>query len=319
MVNSRSSVFLYVGSDNYSKEKAIADLTNSIFGASSKELDYRVFRAGESDIKEIIEYVATVPFLASKRLAVIRNAERLPEDFKSRLADYMKKPYKSSCLLLESEDDKLPAEYADISGYITVRRFGNLTDSELLSWVKRFLADRGKKIESGAFLLLKELQGRNMLSLSNELDKLASFSGGRKDITISDVEAVAGKSLIVSAFDLTRAIGEKKISDALKVMSDLTMSGKKHYEIIGLLCWHLKRILRAKTLQRKGENNDLIAGILRINRAHAAEFFRQVESFTQTQIRDRMKLLLEADLDIKRTKFDPALILEFTLIRLCLS
>jgi len=58
---------------------------------------------------------------------------------------------------------------------------------------------------------------------------------------------------------------------------------------------------------------------LKIGRRYADEFFKQANSMTLPQAMSRLAILLEADLDIKRTKFDPNLVLEFAIIRLCLS
>ena len=59
---------------------------------------------------------------------------------------------------------------------------------------------------------------------------------------------MAGRSLASSAFDITWAIENGKIDESLSIISDLVKAGKKHYEIIGLLCWHVKRLLTAKML-----------------------------------------------------------------------
>jgi DNA polymerase III delta subunit len=95
-------------------------------------------------------------------------------------------------------------------------------------------------------------------------------------------------------------------------------AGKKPYEIIGLLCWHFKRILKAKALLSKGSTENAIGQLLRIPRRNARDFFTQVRSFSSDQIEKKMALLLETDLSIKRPKYSPSLIMEFAIIKLCL-
>lgn len=314
MVNPKSPVFLFIGDDKYLKEKAIKDLSASVLGGSSKDFDYKIFYGGETDAREALEHINTIPFLAAKRFVVIKDFEKISPEFKGRLINYIKKPSKSTCLVLEAADDSVLEEYGDMTKYLNVQVFKNPAAGEVLSWIKEFVRGRGKKMGADAALLLKELQGHNLLALTQELEKLIAFAGDREEISLSDVEEMVGRSLIISAFDITRAIGEKNIEEAIRISSDLGMAGKKEFEIIGILCWHLKRLLRAKALKARPESISLI-----VDKRYHNEFFRQASGLEVSQIRSKIRILLEADLDIKRTGLSPHLILELAIIRLCLG
>jgi len=317
MVNPKSSVFLFIGDDSYLKEKAIKDLATSLPGDSPVPLDCKTFYGGEAEANEVIDTINTIPFLASKRLVIIKGLEKASSEFKARLAQYIRKPSKTACLVLESSDDSLLEEDGDLARHMNVRRFGEITGSEIGSRIKEFLAARDKKIEPDAISLLKEMHGQNLSSLMQELEKLSSFTGARASVKAADVEAVAGKSLVASTFDLADAIGSRKTEKALRICHDLITAGKKEYEIIGLLSWHFKRLLKAKTLKARGESDNRIAFAVRIGQKYAAGFFRQVAGLGMGQIKSGIRTLLAADLDIKRTRFDPTLVLEFAILRLC--
>ena len=318
MVNSKSSVFLFIGSDVFSKDKAIKDLTSSILDGSSKDLDYRVFYGGEATTGQILEYLATAPFLASKRIAVVKNFEKLPSEFKTRLASYLKNPSKSTCLILDTAESSMPEGYNSMIDHLSVQKFGELSSQGLISWVKKFLANLEKTIEEDAVRDLEELTGKNLLLLKQELEKLAAFVGERNEIKANDVAEVVGKSLMASAFDLAWSVGKKDIDTSLGIISDSILSGRRPQEIIGLLCWHFKRIVKAKSLQKNGASEYAIACDLKINRKDQDEFFGQANAFEIKRLKAMMSILLEADLDLKRTKYDPYLVLEFAVIRLCL-
>ena len=320
MVNSKPPVFLFIGSDNYLKDKALEELSSSLLDSSSKKLDYKVFYGSDADIREVLDYANTIPFSATKKVVVVKDVEKLPREDRVRLITYIKKPVDSTCLVLQSSDESLLEEDSALSQYVSIRRFGQMTDRELGAWIERFLKSKsGKKsISADAIEVLKELQGQNLLSLDQELEKLITFVGARDEIKPDDVEAIVGRSLMAAAFDLTAAIEKKDVSSAMRVIADLALSGKKHYEIVGLLCWYLRRMMKARVLRDRGESDSSIAGALRLNRRYADEFFDQLEALNIDQIKSGMNVLLEADLDLKRTKYDPALILEFAVLRLCL-
>ncbi len=320
MVNPKPSVFLFVGSDSYSKGKALDELRSSLLDSSSNQLDYKVFYGNDADIREVLDCAKTVPLLAAKKIIVIKDAEKLSKEDKQRLIDCMKKGPGSTCFVLQCSDDSFLEEDGDLTGSASVRRFDGLTDHEVDLWMKRILDSNGKKLMTpDAMEALKELQGQDLLSLNQELEKLVTFVGERDEINSSDVEEVAGKTLAATAFDLTAAIEGNRMDDAMRIIAELTLSGKKHYEIIGLLCWQLRRMMKARILRDKGEPDSRIASALKVNRRYANGFFDQLNALDINKIRARMRILLEADLHLKRTKYEPALILEFAVMRLCLN
>ena len=112
MVNPIKSVFLFAGNDSYSKEQAIKKLKSSLLDSSSSELDYKVFDGADAEVRDILDHVSTIPFLASKRLIIIKHFEKLSKEDTSRLIDYIKNPTKSTCLVLDAEDDSIIKQYS---------------------------------------------------------------------------------------------------------------------------------------------------------------------------------------------------------------
>lgn len=321
MVNTKQAVFLFTGSDDYSKDKAIRNLRESLLDSSSRELDYKVFNSAETSAYEILEYVMTVPFLAEKRFVVVRDFEELADEDRERIANYAKNPSRSTCLVIETKDDSIIRKYPLLADRAAVTRFGPLSFAQFQSWVKDKLSSWNvtKKITPDAVKVLFELCGSDLNLAEQELGKVVSFALSRDELTIADIDEVAGKDLNAFAFDLTDAIDKGDVKEALSIISDLMRSGKKHYEVIGILCWQMKRILRAKMMLLKGLNEAGVAGILKINSYYSERFFKTLKTLDIIQIKARMRAILEADLDIKRSKYDPLLRLEFCVIKLCLG
>lgn len=314
-------VFLFAGNDDYSKEQAIKKLKTSLLDSSSCELDYKVFDGGQTNSRDILDYVSTIPFLASKRLAVIKNFNDFSDEDNERLSVYIKNPVKSTCLILDAEDDSFIRKYPQAASSILVSRFGELTETQFQSLAKEVLSSIGDKkdITPDAARALKELYGGDLGSISQELRKLYSFVGARARIGIEDVEEVSGRNLNASAFDLTDAIEAGDLQKALAIISELILLGKKHYEIVGLLCWQMKRLFRGRVLLEKKNSDAQIANAVKISRRYQDRFFKQLKGLSLSGIESNMQVLLEADLDIKRTRYDPALALEFAVIKLCLG
>ena len=313
----RPAVLLFVGEDRFSKEKALRELIDSLFKDPSNELDYKIFHGADADPAEVLDHISTLPFTAGTRLVVIKETEKIDAVLRAGLIRYIHHPSRSTCLVLDAADISVLNGFEEAARQITVRRFAAVSGKDLTARMRDILAARGKKLEPEAAAILRELQGGDLLSLQQELEKLVAYTGQRKVITAGDVEEVSGRSLMRSAFDITGAIDGRKTEEAIRICSDLGKTGKREYEIIGILSWHLKRMLRAKLLQAKGETVYRIAGILRVGRQYQDEFFGQVAALTAAQLKARIAVLLEADLEIKRATFDPRMVLEFAVVRLC--
>jgi DNA polymerase-3 subunit delta len=319
MVNPDASVFLFIGSEAYLKENALNKLRASLSAAPSLDLDYKIFHGSQSTAREILDHAATFPLFSSKKLIVIKEFDSLPKEDRSRIAEYLKAPARSTYVVIDAEEDDDVKEVSASVRNSKIMRFSSPGEGELSNWITKYLAAKGKSVETGAVDMLKDLKGPDLTALTQELEKLISFVGQRTSVNASDVETLVGKSAVESAFELGWAIGDKDVAKAMKVVSGLMLEGNRPHETIGLISWHLNRILKAKLLQKRGESASSISGILKIARRHQDHFFRQAGSFSLERIQKKMDVLLEADLDIKRTRFDPVLVLELAIVRLCLG
>ena len=318
MVTISSPVIFLIGNEKYLKEKAINELRSSLLDSSSGELDYKLLHGPDTSADEILNCASTIPFFSSKRLIVVKDFEKLSKEDIPKVISYIKKPHQHACLVLDIKDGDILIKDPALNRCAKVLRFSDLADTELSNWIAKYISSKGKAIEEEAIEILKELQGKDLLNLSQELEKLITFVADRKNITTNDVESLVGKSVLASAFDIADSVSEQNASRAIEIVYELMSAGKKPYEIIGLLCWHFKRILKAKSLLSKGSTESSVAQLLRIPRKNIKDFFAQVRAFSKNQIEKKMSLLLETDLNIKRPRYSTSLIMEFAIIRLCL-
>lgn len=312
-----AAVLLFAGPEDHLKAKAIDALKASVLGGRSDGLDYRLFRGGDSSVKDLLDCAATIPFSSPRRLIVLKDPEDLSKDDLPFLISYIRKPSKFTCLVLDSPDDGLLRYLGPDAAGVSVSRFDRLPERDLVRWIKDFLASRGKRINPAAAELLKELQGNDLLSLAQELEKLSAFTGARPEITADDIEAMVGRSSMQDAFRIVKLVTAADAGGAVRIAGDLAAAGKKPYEIIGLLAWHFKNIMRARVLLGKGLAPYKAAAMLGIGRNYAGDFLREARRAHPAGIRTRLRVLLEADMDIKRTRFDPGIALELAIIRLC--
>lgn len=319
MVAISSPVFLFVGKEKYLKERAIGELRARSLDSSSGELDYKVLHGADTCADEIINSAGTIPFFSSKRLIVVKDFDKLSKEDISKVIEYVKNPNQYTCLVIDLDDASILEKYPSLARHANVLKFAPLTEHQLSGWIVKYLSSSGKTIDDDALDMLKESQGTDLLSLSQELDKLTAFVDKRPNIVLSDIENLVGKSVMASAFDITSAIGDRDASKAIGIICELTSSGKKPYEIVGILSWFFKRILKAKLMLAGGDTEYSTGQKLRVYGRNAEEFFTRVHSFSLEDIESKINMLLDADLNIKRPRYNASTILEFAIMRLCLG
>lgn len=316
MVDPKFSVFLFIGEEKHLKHKAVEALRSSIPGNTPDSPDYRVFYGSESGSREILESAQTLPFSSSRKLIVIKDFEKLPQEDKGHIINYISKPSGYGYIVLDVKDDSALRGLERMQSHITVRRFDAADNIGAVSWIKKEAGAIGKKIDDDAAEAIVELRGMEFSNLKSELEKLTSFTGDRGTISLEDVETVTGRSFTGSAFDIIWAVGSRDAGKAVALVRDLALSGKRPQEVIGIISWHLKRLMKARIMKDGGSVEYAIMSGLGIQRRYSRDFFRQLESMDIDAIRSKMDILLKADLDIKNSRFDQALIFETAIIRL---
>lgn len=92
---------------------------------------------------------------------------------------------------------------------------------------KSILTKSRKNMEPGAFEALYELTGFDLRTFSNNLEKLVTYAGDRKQITCQDVETVLHRTKQDPIFAFTNAVTDKNRGEALFYMNSLLSDAQK--------------------------------------------------------------------------------------------
>lgn len=278
-------VYLFLGQEQFLKRQMLQKLKSKVLGQSASGLNYDEFQAGEAELNRIIDSAKTAPFMSKFRLLVITDVNRLNLQEKEALSLFAANKPPTAVLALTA--DSISASdpvYKTAEKYGKLINFDALKPAELYKWVSDRFAHFKKKISSQAAKLLIDNTGNNLTNLNNAIELLAVFVGERPAVENSDVEALTGKDMEATAFQLVDAIAAKDASMALDVLSGLDKDAKTVNQTMGLIGWRLRRIWR---------------------------------NFPSRKLEKDFKLLLQADKQMKTKSVQPHRALELLAIRLC--
>jgi len=154
---------------------------------------------------------------------------------------------------------KLPA----VGKLISVAEFKG---AQLPDFVVQYAAAKNQRtMTRQTAQVLVELAGDEPGMLAGEVDKLALFTEGRKNITTADVQSLSGHNRIFDAFEVISAMTAGDTNTAITRLRNMFRGEKDaEYSVVGAFAYHFRRMFSAKAMLAKGANEGQVAGKLRI-------------------------------------------------------
>ncbi len=230
-----AAVLLLVGEDTFRMEEELSRLKAGLGQEAS--LNLACYHAeDQSNLDEVIELCNTLPFLAPRRLIILRNVERLKGRALTAMEAYLGNPCSSTTLVLTASGGKgaLKALGKALPKDVPTRRFDPLKGPPLTGWIQERARAHAKEIERDAAFLLAEILGADTWFLATEIDKLCLYAGREKAVTLHDVEELVLRSREANIFAFSDALFNRK-REALLRLSELEAAGVEMLQILGLL------------------------------------------------------------------------------------
>ncbi|MCL2387746.1 MAG: DNA polymerase III subunit delta [Defluviitaleaceae bacterium] len=282
----------------------------------------KVVFEGAVPIGEIIMAAETVPFSgfseSTKRLIVVRDSKLFASGRKvdsEEMADYLAKiPAETVIIFAESEVDrrtKLFKKAATLGGAIDC---SPLPPQDLSKWITRLVKEKGKTIPPATVNTLLRTCGNNMSNLSNETNKLIHYCGKNKEITEQDITEICTPTLESRIFDLTKAVGAGRPSDALKIYRDMLILKESPIMILTMIIRQLRIILLCKCHSEKGTSKAHIAKELNIRDFVISEALSHGRRFTTSKLIAALRNCQDTDVRIKTGLITPETGVEMLII-----
>jgi DNA polymerase III subunit delta len=233
-------------------EQALTKITDQFVDPNLGDLIYSALYADETEPGAIVSEAQTLPFLAERRVIVVRKAERYmamaggPRSAVAPLLAYCKAPSDTTILVLVSEKaDKRKALYKAFVDAGGIAECPQLSDNEVSQWARSEVSKLGKQIDRNAIGELLRRAGSRMSDIKNAIGLVTAYIGESKNIGETDVVAACADVAEETVWALTDAIAASDTEHALRVLHQLFGLGKSPDEIIGTINWLLENAYRA--------------------------------------------------------------------------
>jgi len=193
-------------------------------------------------LSEVLDALRTPPFLSSRRLVIVREADSFVTAHRQQLEAYLNAPAPTGSLMLVVDSWQASTRLARLCRNVgEVADCSSPAESELPEWIAAAVGARGKRMADEAVDLLAEWIGADLGRLDSEIEKLALYVGTRRLISTEDVEAVVMATAGAAPFALARAIQAGDAAEALELMAKTLTRRGEEFRVLGLLGWQLRR------------------------------------------------------------------------------
>ncbi len=307
------------GAEAFLRQEAVADIVRRALGGADRRLAMSEYDgSGALELAVILDELRTLPFLAPRRVVVVREADRFITQYRPHLEDYIERPCETGVLVLECRS--LPA---NTRLYKLIARTGQVIRCEapkayqLPEWVTAECPRRcGKTIEPRAAALLCQQIGPDLGLLDAELRKLALYAGDQPRITLADVEALVSFCREEKVWGILSAVAERNEAGALRQWEEVVQTDRAaEARAVAGIAYTVRRLLQARLALEAGTSLKDIGRTLGVwdERRLRAE----LAAFTTDQVEQMLCELLEADVAAKTGRLSVRAAIESFIVRMC--
>jgi DNA polymerase-3 subunit delta len=246
--------------------------------------------------------------MAKRRLVVGKAIDQVKADQLEALVEYVADPNPSTCLVLVG--DKVDVRF---KAFVALRKagflhtFAPLRDQALAGWLRTEARARKIDLQPDAAQALSDLAGPELGRLSQALDQLALYAGGRA-ITLDDVEELIAETRQRNVFELTKAIGAGDVPRALGLLANMLRNREPALRIQFMLARQMRQIWRAKELAAAGASRNEIASGVGMSPYFLDDVLIPAKRMSRAALARAFERLYQSDQALKSSRVDDDLI-----------
>ncbi len=288
------SVLLFEGEEEHMKQSALDALQKKLLPEGLEELNRTLLDAPETD--QIIAAAETLPFMADRRLVIVRNHPALigRAEADDRLAEYLPSVPPSAVLLFfcTQKPDGRKKLYTVIKKLNGVVVFSPLRDRELTTFVTSAFRDLGKECDE------------------------RTHAGDSPVIHPDSVRAVATPSTECTVFQMVDAVVSGQSSRAFLLMRNQLLAGADRMYMLSMLLRQFRLLQHIKIMQYEKRSSAEIRSALGVPPFAVDQYVRQAAGWSNGQIKNAVNICFDTEYGIKSGRLNQEGALEAVMLKL---
>lgn len=338
-----SPVYLLHGAEERAVASAIKTIRAEIEKTSDPSTAWRTYDLAENSFAECMEDMRTVSFFSTRRGVLLtglvkRTAAREPDkrdeteqedepgDKSLRLDEASQKTLLNYCenpspdVVLVIVPGKIDARlkfWKAVSSNAVAVSF-NPDEGDKKAIIAQMLGDSGLDFIPEAREWMIERFTSNFAYIESELQKLETYMGGIKRVTLSDLEACMAVPRTENVFKLVDAIAERRTQGMLTALGSLRRHGEILLPVMGMVIRQFRMLLIIRSMKdQKHQDNEIMARCgIKSPWVYTNKYLPHVKAMSVGHLKKIIIALSDIDFRIKSSGLNDWMVLEQELIAL---
>jgi DNA polymerase-3 subunit delta len=292
-------IYFLMGEEAYYIDRIADFIGKNVLTEEEKGFNQMTLYGKEATIEEIISNAKRYPMMSERQVIIVKEAQHLSRTIE-QLSSYAENPQMSTVLVICYKYKKLDKRkklhklLREPNGIVFESK--KLYENQVSEWIRKVLKGKGYAISHKASILLVEFLGTDLSRIHNELEKLQVVLPKETEITPELIEKHIGISKDYNNFELKKAIGEKDVVKATKIITYFSQNPKDNPFVVTIALLHtfFSQLLQYHGLHDHSPRN--VASALRINPYFVDEFQVAARNYPMKKASRVISYLREMDL-----------------------
>lgn len=311
-------LYYFHGDEPYLIERAVKRLMELAVSPDARDFNLDIFYGKECRGAEIAAAGQTLPMFADRRVVLVKRSGELSPAALEILTEYITDPSPSTCLIFEGEKiDQRKRFFLEFKKHGNLVEFKRLYENQLGPFIREEAAGFGKKMEAAAAEMLVYLAGNNLQEIAAEVEKVATYIGGRDTIKVADIREIVSDTKVDTVFELADALGGKDLGKALRNLNTIMRDGEAPLMVLAMLTRHFRQLWRVKELCAKRVPPQEIGKAAGINPYFIKGIVEQAKNYRLSEFKGIFERFFETDLALKTSGGKPVNLMECLVMDIC--
>jgi DNA polymerase-3 subunit delta len=244
--------YLLAGSEPLLRDDAMAAIEAAVLASGPRDFNLDRLEVGKATPGRLEEALDNLPVMAERRLVVLRESEgrgaKLDAAWGSAIESFLGRADASSPSVLVIATGKVDKRSRWVKAFrdpaVLIECDAPKKARELAGFLAQEARRQGVDLDSEAAGLLADRVGPQLLLLRQEIEKAALLAGPGERVTRKHVEMAVSAVAEEPIWDLTDAIGQGQVAEAVSLLSRLLAQGAAPPAVLGALASHFRRLVR---------------------------------------------------------------------------
>lgn len=294
-------IYFLMGEEPHYIDKISDWIEDNVLDESEKGFNQMVMYGRDTTIEDIIGAAKRYPMMAEKQVIIVKEAQDLSRTIE-KLESYAAQPQPTTVLVLcykYKKLDKRKKLHKTIQKTGVIFESKKLYENEIPTWIARVLKSKNYHIEHKASQMLVEFLGTELSKISNELNKLMLILPENSTITDKHIEDNIGISKDFNNFELRKAIGDKNVVKANRIINYFADNPKNNPIVVTIALIHsfFTQLLLFHGLKDKSKKG--VAQSLKVSIYFVDDYFRAAKNYPMRKVAQIISYTREADMKSK--------------------